>query len=183
MKTVLSIKNFSIKATLCVSQIAMILMAALVLVEVLLRWLFNISTMVSTEFAGYAMGIVFYWAAAKAIDDDVFVRMDVLYDRFKGKVKKTVIVLSDVLLLVFNLDITYYFFLMLENTFARDLRAANIYATPLWVPRLIMFIGIAAFNIYLICRAIEDLKTPAPEHSSHELRLMEDEENESEGNA
>lgn len=181
MKTVLSIKNFSIKATLCISQIAMIFMAALVLIEVILRWLFHLSTMVSTEFAGYAMGIVFYWAAAKAIDDDVFVRMDVLYDRFKGKLKKTIIVLSDILLLVFNLDITYYFYLMLENTFARDLRATNIYSTPLWIPRLIMFIGIAAFNIYLICRTIEDFKAEAPKYSSKELRLMEDEERE--GNA
>ncbi len=181
MKTVLSIKSFSIKTTLCVSQIAMILMAALVFVEVLLRWIFTISTMVSTEFAGYAMGIVFYWAAAKAIDDDVFVRMDVLYDRFKGKVKKAVILLSDILLLIFNLDITYYFFLMLENTFARDLRAANIYSTPLWIPRLIMFIGIAAFNIYLVCRTIEDFGKDAPKYSSHELRLMEN--NESEGGA
>jgi TRAP-type C4-dicarboxylate transport system permease small subunit len=147
-------------------------MAALMLYEVILRWFFGQSTMVSTDFSAWAMGILFYWGASKAMDDNTFVRMDIIYDFFKGRFKKIIDIVFDFVILFFNLTITYWFFFMLRNTFARNFRAINIFETPLWIPRLALFIGIVLFNIYLICRIIEDIRAEEQTHSNAELREM-----------
>lgn len=173
MNTVSKIKTATIRITLAAARVVLIFMALLVVVEVLLRWIFDKSTMVSTDFAAYGMGIVFYWGAAKALEDDVFVRMDILYDLYKGKFKKIINIIFDFVILFFNCDIMYYFFILLKNTFKRNLKAINIYATPLWVPRLIVFIGIAAFNIYLICRIIEDINAKPQALSDKQMRMAD----------
>jgi len=175
MKTVSLIKNTTIKITMVFASILLTLMAAFVAYEVILRWFLGRSTMVSTDFAAYAMGIMCYWGASKTMDDDIFVRMDVLYDLYKGKFKRHINIVFDFVVLFFNCNITYYFFFMLRNTFKRNLRATNIYETPLWVPRLLIFIGIVIFNIYLICRIIEDFSAPEQPYSNKKLREMKDE--------
>lgn len=173
MKTVLRIKQTTIRITTVVAVALLIMMAALVTWEVILRWGFGKSTMVSTDFAAYAMGILFYWGASKALEDGVFVRMDVLYDLYKGKLKKIMDLIFDFVVLFFNCNIMYHFYSMLVNTFARDLRATNIYETPLWIPRLFLFVGIVVFNIYLICRIIVDFHAEEQQYSNKEMRKLE----------
>ncbi len=172
MEFVGKVKNATIRLSLAFARIILALMSLLVMVEVILRWGFSTSTMVSTDFAAYGMGIVFYWGACKAIDDDVFVRMDVLYDSYKGKFKKVINIICDFLLLIFNSNIFYYFFILLMNTIERDLRATNIYQTPLWIPRLLVLLGILLLEIYLVCRIIEDFHKQPEQYSNRELAKM-----------
>lgn len=171
METVHKIKTGTIKLTMAFARVIMFLMVVLVMAEVFLRWVFNMSTMVSTDFVAYGMGIVFYWGASKAMEDDVFVRMDVLYDHYKGKFKKWINVVFDGILLFFNCNIMFYFFILLKNTFTRNLKATNIYQTPLWIPRTLLFIGIVLFTVYLVCRIIEDIQTQPEELSNTERKL------------
>lgn len=149
-------------------------MTLLVAIEVIVRWCLGLSTMVSTDFAAYGMGIVFYWAGSRALEDDIFVRMDVLYDHYKGTLKKVLNVIYDVVLIFFNSVIFYYFSILLKNTFERNLRATNIYQTPLWIPRLLMLIGMVLFEIYLVCRTVEDINREPEQLSNSELRKLED---------
>ena len=172
MKIVSLIKGFTVKITMVFASTLMVMMAALMVFEVVLRWFFGLSTMVSTDFSAWAMGILFYLGASKAMDDNTFVRMDIIYDFFKGKFKKIIDIVFDFVILFFNLTITYWFFFMLRNTFARNLRAMNMFETPLWIPRLILFIGIVLFNVYLICRIIEDIRAEEQRYSNAELREM-----------
>ena len=157
------------------ANILLIMMAALVTFEVILRWFFGESTMVSTDFAAYAMGILFYWGASKTMEEGKFVRIDLLYDIYKGRLKKIFNVIFDLVVLYFNGTLTYHFSVMLRNTLSRNLRATNIYQTPLWVPRLLLFIGILLFNVYLICRIIEDILAENQLYSNKKIRQMEDE--------
>lgn len=174
MRLIATVKDRVLSVSMIFAQIMIALMTLLVAVEVIMRWCFRISTMVSTDFAAYGMGIVFYWAGCQALEDDVFVRMDVLYDIYKGNLKKVLNVIYDLILLFFNSVIFYYFFILLENTFERNLRATNIYQTPLWIPRLLMLIGIALFEVYLICRTAEDVCKEPDRWSNSELRKLED---------
>jgi TRAP-type transport system small permease protein len=173
LQTVSNVKDATIKIAIAFANVIMFLMVAMVVVEVLMRWFFDKSTMVSNDFVAYGMGIVFYLGAAKALEENVFVRMDILYDFYKGKFKKVVDLICDFLLLFFNLNITFYFFNLLQNTFVRNLKATNIYETPLWAPRLLVFLGMVLFSIYLICRIIEDFRAKPQKYSSRKLHLME----------
>jgi len=174
LKFVSAIKKQVLAVSMTFAQGIIALMTLLVAIEVIMRWCFGLSTMVSTDFAAYGMGIVFYWAGCCALEDDVFVRMDVLYDHYKGNLKKVLNIVYDLMLTFFNSVIFYYFFILLENTFQRDLRATNIYQTPLWIPRLLILIGMALFEIYLVCRTVEDINKKPDRWSNSELRKLED---------
>jgi TRAP-type C4-dicarboxylate transport system permease small subunit len=174
LQTVTKVKNTSIKLATGIASVIMFLMMAMVVIEVLMRWILDRSTMVSNDFVAYGMGIVFYFGALKALNDGVFVRMDVLYDIYRGRVKKAVNLVCDFLLLFFNLDVMYYFFIMLRNTFERHLKSTNIYQTPLWLPRLLIFIGITVLTVYLVCRIIEDFQAKPQKYSNKQLQLMEE---------
>jgi hypothetical protein len=67
----------------------------------------------------------------------------------------------------------YYYLILLQNTFERNLKATNIYETPLWIPRLLTFVGMIIFEIYLICRIIEDINSKPQEQSNREVVLKE----------
>jgi len=173
MQTVTRFKNILINVSTGIAGVVLFLMVLLIVVEVFLRWIFNTSTMVSTDFVAYGMVFTLYFGGLKALQDNVFVRIDVLYDFYKGKFKKAIDLGCDLILLFFNIFIMYYFFNMLQNTFARNLKALNIYETPLWIPRLIIFIGMATLIIYIICRTIEDLNAKPQRYSKKQIQAMD----------
>ena len=173
MKTVLMIKDATIKYATGFANVIMFCMVVLVVAEIIARTVFGGSTMVSTDFVAYGMGIVFYWGACKAMSDGVFVRMDIIYDFYKGKFKKGFDIICDAVLIFFNSDIMYYYLILLQNTFERNLKATNIYETPLWISRLLTFVGMIIFEIYLICRIIEDINSKPQEQSNREVVLKE----------
>lgn len=175
MNAVIRIKKILIKSTISVANIALLGMMLMIIVEIIMRYVFGVSTMVSTDFAAYGLGITFYWGAAKSFDEGAFVRMDVMFDLYKGKIKKILIVLFDFIIIFFNCNITYFFGILLYNTIIHNVKAINIYETPLVVPRSIMFVGMILFSLYLICRTIEDINNPIEPHSNRELRKIEDE--------
>lgn len=174
MKIIDTIRKWSLSIATTFAQIVLLFMVVIVAVEVIMRWCLGVSTGVSTDFAAYGMGIVFYWGGLLAIEDDVFVRVDVLYDLYKGRLKKVLNIIYDFILLFFNSAVFYYFSLLLMNTFERNLKATNIYQTPLWVPRLLVQIGIGLLEIYLICRTVEDFTAKPAQHSNRELRLQQE---------
>lgn len=176
MKVIAKIKHYSMKSATAIASVALFAMMVLIMVEVVLRWLFNTSTMISTDFVAYGLGIVFYFGACKSFDEGAFVRMDVLFESYRGKFKKAIIVVFDVLMLVYNSIIWYYFLQLVIFTIEHDSKAMNIYNTRLIYPRGIVFIGITLFCVFLICRLIEDIKAPIEPLSVRQVRKKEAEE-------
>lgn len=174
MNAVIRIKKSLIQATVAIASIALAFMMIIVVTEIVLRQSLGLSTMIATDFVAYGLGITFYWGAAKSFDEGAFVRMDILFDMYKGRFKKYIIILFDLILFYFNCNITYYFGILLHNTIIRDVRAINIYETPLYIPRAIMFAGMILFSLYLICRIIEDLNVPVQKYSNREMRKLDD---------
>lgn len=173
MNVVTKVKNGVLKTSMFFAQTTIAFMAFIVCLEVILRWGFGKSTYVSTDFAAYGMGIVSYWAGAKAVEDGVFVRMDALYGIYKGMFKKVIDIIFDFILIFFNSVILLHYTEMVITTFERNLRATNMLQTPLWVPRLLVEIGIILFEIYMICRTIEDFHKEPEKYSENELKRLE----------
>ncbi len=83
---------------LTVSWFALILVLLMV-VEVLLRYLFNISSAWTAELEWHLFSLVFLLGAGWALQEDRHVRVDVFYQRFSERTKRWIDLFGHVLLL------------------------------------------------------------------------------------
>ena len=128
-------------------SIALILL--LVCVEVVAR-MFNHSTMVADELAGYLnVGIVFF-GLAYTVREGGFIRIELLYDRLRGNwlaaARWFVVVTS----LLFTLTLTFFIGLHVQYAYVRDTRAISVLNTPEYIPMTIMVVGCVLLVLQLL---------------------------------
>ena len=76
-----------------------LLLVLVIVVDVSLRYAFNITSAASTELEWHLFGIIFLISAAYTFQQDGHVRVDVFYDRFSAKTKAWVNVVGTLFLL------------------------------------------------------------------------------------
>jgi TRAP-type C4-dicarboxylate transport system permease small subunit len=139
-------------AGLCV-----VLILLLVCVEVVAR-LFNHSTMVADELAGYLnVGIIFF-GLAYTVREGGFIRIELLYDRLRGgalAVARWCIVLTS---LAFTLVLTFFLALHVQYAFVRDTRAVSVLATPEYIPMTITVVGCALLVLQLVAYLLDRVR-------------------------
>ena len=76
-----------------------LLLVIVIVVDVFLRYAFNITSAASTELEWHLFGVIFLISAAYTFQQDGHVRVDVFYDRFSAKTKAWVNVVGTLFLL------------------------------------------------------------------------------------
>lgn len=126
-----------------------VLILLLVCVEVVAR-MFNHSTMVADELAGYLnVGIIFF-GLAYTVREGGFIRIELLYDRLRGvwlAIARWFIVATS---LLFMLTLTFFIALHVQYAYVRDTRAISVLNTPEYIPMTIMVIGCGLLVLQLL---------------------------------
>lgn len=135
-----------------------LIMTVLITVEIIARFVLNSSTLISDEYSGYLMVFITYWGAAAAFHSGNFVRVEAIFGRFSQKVQDVLNKIYEVLFLVFNSYICFYFFQSLEKVYTHNSLSISISRTPLWIPYGICWLGIVVFELYLISAFIDGIK-------------------------
>jgi len=137
--------------------VATVLILVLVCVEVIAR-LLGTSTMVADEFAGYLNAAIVFLGLGYALKEGAFIRVEVLYDRMKGRglvVVQWIIVLSS---LAFAAILTFFMMSHTQYAFVQDTRAVSLLQTPEWIPMMVVAIGCAILVLQLIVFIITKFK-------------------------
>ena len=117
-----------------------VLILVLVCVEVVARQ-FNHSTMVADELAGYLnVGIIFF-GLAYTVREGGFIRIELVYDRFRNgwlRAARWFIVVTS---LLFSLTLTFFMALHVQYAFQKDTRAISVLNTP-ELPTLSTMVGV-----------------------------------------
>lgn len=135
-----------------------LVMTVLITVEIIARFVLKSSTLISDEYSGYLMVFVTYWGAAAAFHSGNFVRVEAIFSRFSLKVQDILNKIYEVLFLVFNSYICFYFFQSLEKVYTHNSLSISISRTPLWIPYGICWLGIFVFELYLISAFVDGIK-------------------------
>lgn len=126
-----------------------VLILLLVCVEVVAR-MFNHSTMVADELAGYLnVGIIFF-GLAYTVREGGFIRIELLYDRLRGNwlmAARWFIVATS---LLFMLALTFFIALHVQYAYVRDTRAISVLNTPEYIPMTIMVLGCVLLLLQLM---------------------------------
>ena len=126
-----------------------VLILVLVCVEVVAR-MFNHSTMVADELAGYLnVGIIFF-GLAYTVREGGFIRIELVYDRFRNgwlRAARWFIVVTS---LLFTLTLTFFMALHVQYAYEKDTRAISVLDTPEYIPMTITVVGCVLLVLQLV---------------------------------
>ncbi|MFN0163356.1 MAG: TRAP transporter small permease subunit [Burkholderiales bacterium] len=138
--------------------VSTVLILALVCVEVAAR-MFNRSTMVADELAGYLnVGIVFF-GLAYTVREGGFIRIELLYERLRGRWLAAVRWFIVATSLLFVLTLTFFISLHVQYAFVRDTRAISVLNTPEYIPMTIMVVGCVLLVLQLLMYLVDRVRT------------------------
>jgi TRAP-type C4-dicarboxylate transport system permease small subunit len=138
-------------------------MAVLINVEIVLRYVFNSSTLVADEYSGY----LFVWSTllgfGYALQNEQFLKVETLVSRFGPRGQQATAILAAVAGLVVAAVCTYATGALFYSSWRFATASIQPSATPLWLPQIILpvaFAGLCVIYVHQALRAIHSLRKP-----------------------
>lgn len=133
-----------------------------ILLEIILR-LFGTSTYVLDEFVGYAVASTTFLGLGYSLERNGLVKVNILSDRLPERHHWLLeIVISLISFTLFSW-ISYYWYINVARSFKRQVTSESIAETPLWIPELMVLIGLVFLCLTLFVRMlvlVSTRKTP-----------------------
>jgi TRAP-type C4-dicarboxylate transport system permease small subunit len=140
------------RAMLTACQVAIAIMTISIFIEVVANYLFNSPTLWASEVSEYLMLFLGLMAAASASRNRRHINTGFFLEKFSEKARRILDLLFSVLTLFFASYITYKGIAMVVRAVKYDMTADTLLGTPLWIPYLIIPIGIGMLAVEaLIC--------------------------------
>jgi TRAP-type C4-dicarboxylate transport system permease small subunit len=149
---------------LVASAATLVAMMALIALEVVLRGAFAVSLQVVDEYSGYLVVALFFLGVPYSLSEGALLRVEFLYKRLRGRRKVAVSLLFDLLCLAFSATVTFELTRYVLTVWRRGVFAPTPAMTPLYLPELVMPLGMAALCVVLtasIARRLKALSRPA----------------------
>lgn len=128
---------------------ALLLSAIMVTIDVFSRKFFSITMSGSDEVSGYVFAAGTTWAYSYCLLHRSNVRIDVLYNFMSPKVRSLLDVIGVALLLYYMSYLTSRAFGVFWTSWTGNSISNTTLLTPLWIPQLMWFLGLALFVITL----------------------------------
>jgi TRAP-type C4-dicarboxylate transport system permease small subunit len=130
--------------------IALLLIFALEMYEIVLRNGFGKSTMFADEVCGYLNVAVVFLGLAYTLARGGFIRVEALYRHFKGRLKVVADWYAVIVSVIFAAAVLYQMIKYTLYSFVNDVRSPEVTATPQYIPQLLVVIGMAVLLIQLL---------------------------------
>lgn len=131
------------------AAVGIVLILAIICVEVVLRQ-FKSSLLVADEIAGYLNAAVVFLGLAYTLREGGFIRVELLYDQFKGRLKQLVRWIIVLVGTVYVGALLYYSVLHVIYAYKKDTRAISVIETPEWIPQSAAVVGFAVLLLQLL---------------------------------
>lgn len=128
-------------------------LSLLVMVETLMRKLFNVSLQGSAELGGYALAVGSAIGFSLAVTSRSHIRVDVFHDRFPPALQAFMNWLSAVLLALLGLFLAGVCYRVIVKTVDYGSAAQTPWATPLIYPQSVWYAGLLVFAVYAVVHA------------------------------
>lgn len=138
-----------------------VFMSLLVVSEVLLRNLAGSSTLIASEYSGYALATMVYASLGFTFREGAHIRITFLRDRLPGALRRWVELVLTVLAALTVGYASVAVWEMVRTSFERGTVAYTVASTPLWVPQAIILLGLGMFLLQLTAHVVGLLFAPA----------------------
>ena len=138
------------KISASIAAISIIILMIMTVAEVVARTFFSYSFLVVDELSGYIMAICVFFGLVYSFDSNSFVRVELLYEKYKGLPKKIIDLILLIILIVYSYGLNYFMFKLVKSSFLLDSTAPTILETPIYIPQFITLLGLIIYNLYLL---------------------------------
>ena len=127
-----------------------ILMALLIFVEAVSRYVFNWALMLSDELAGYMLVAMVYIGSAYTWRQRAHVRITFLTSRLSPKAENWMRMISMSVVFIFLITLLWSTYTFLIMSFKYQMHSSSWLRLPLQIPHLTLMIGFSLFTIVVI---------------------------------
>ncbi len=150
------------KVLLLLSQVALIVMIAVIAVDIVTRSVFNFSFEVADEVGGYMLVALAFFSLSVCQANDGFHRVTFLLDLMPERGRLLARIVFDVVTIALVVLLLIQFWNFASSSLKFSAAAPTYLATPLWVPQSAMALGALGFILALartIARNVRALAT------------------------
>jgi TRAP-type C4-dicarboxylate transport system permease small subunit len=155
-----------------VGSITLLGMVGLIFADIVSRKLLKTSLHISMEYSEYGLAFITMLSLSSVTRMKEHLQVKVLIERL-GKPARRVahFFVSLLLLLLYNLFITYMCYRLFTESLTLGSKSQTISHTPLWIPQIVLFIGIVVTDIRLL---IELIKRIVDWQGDHDIPMNRD---------
>jgi TRAP-type C4-dicarboxylate transport system permease small subunit len=146
------------RVSLWTSAMCMIGMVVLILAEVVVRGVFNLTTEHSDELVGYLLVGVSFLSLALCQSRGAFHRVEMVQMRLGPRGKAISNLVFDILSFAYVALTNWYFIQFVMSSYRREAMASTVLATPLWIPESVMIAGATMLLIMLGKAIVDDVR-------------------------
>jgi len=133
-----------------VASVLLIALVCLILVEIVLRYVFNTSTMLSDEYSGYLYLALTCFGFGYTFMRDGHIRITVMTSKLSTKKAALVDSFAGIVTLGLLGFMAYRTVLLTLDSFETGVHSEGVSATPIWLAQLSLPIGLGLFMVALI---------------------------------
>ncbi len=137
------------------SAILMLLIVVLIAVEILLRSVFNTSTLISDEYNAYFFVGVVLLGLAFTLREEGHIRITLLTSVLGPRGQAVLDVLATVVAVAVTTFALYHTSAMVYDSWQLGMLADSISETPIYLSQMVIPIGLALFDLQLVSRLLK----------------------------
>ncbi|WDP84430.1 MAG: TRAP transporter small permease subunit [Desulfobacter sp.] len=141
----------------CLSALFMVLIVLVIAVEILLRSVFNTSTLISDEYSAYFFVGVVLLGLAFTFKEDGHIKITLVTSVLGEKGQAVLDVLTTAVAIGVTSFALYYASLMVYDSWALGMQADTISETPIYLSQLVIPLGLLLFDLQLGARLLKRL--------------------------
>jgi len=156
-----ALTNRVVEMARIVCEVLVSAMMLLITVEVISRSAFNYSLQVSDELAAYLLVGITFLAVSVALQENALFRVEFLFERLSPRIRPFFSLAFDACSLIVAAVLEYELVQLVVSSFVRDNRSLSLLATPLYIPQLVMPIGMAVMILMFLAAIVRDVAEAA----------------------
>ncbi len=128
----------------------MLAIVGLIIVEVVCRTFFNFSTFIADEYSGYLMVAAVMAGLGFTLETDSHIKISILTSKLSPEPRRYMELMATLVAISIILFAFYHAVLMAYDTYSYDMLADSISETPLYIPQIMIPVGLLALLLQLV---------------------------------
>lgn len=157
MKNIIKIIEMASNIGAILSSIFLLLIVALITIEIVLRALFNTSTLIADEYSAYMYVYVVMLGLAYTFQQNGHIKITLITSRLSVRLRNLFEIISLLFVLCILLFALFHSVKMVWDTYQLDMRADTIAETPLYLPEIALPTGYFIFILQVLAEILKKI--------------------------
>lgn len=138
-----------------IGAFALAAMTILLTVEVIMRYIFRSSTLISDEMSGYLFVAMLYMALSDTLVSDKHIKINVVTERLKPRLQHALAGVVAMILPVLGGVLSWQAWILVIDSYQHHSISPTILRLPQYLPQFAISVGLSIFTLQALARAIK----------------------------